>query len=133
MNAPAMKPDAAQALAEKLDALVREERDRNRFIDRAFQAGRNLGLDDEAIRYAALAVLHRHYDPPHYPNNPEQRIYEAGLAERYRDRLPASTVAALEYLMRQPDARARLAAFLEGRPANELKNIDAFLAARGRK
>jgi hypothetical protein len=133
MSAPAVKPDTATALPDTIDALVREERDHNQFIDQAFQAGRNLGLDDEAIRSAALSALHRHYNPPHYPASADQRTYEAALAERYRDRLPASTVAALEYILRQPDAQARLRAFLEGRPANELKKIAAFLAARGRK
>lgn len=133
MSAPATKPDAGKALAAKLDALVREERSRDRFVDRAFAAGHALGLDDEAIRSAALSALHLSYNPPHYPASADSRAYEAALAERYRDRLPASTVAALEYLMRQPDARARLRAFIEGRPANELKKIAAFLASRGRK
>jgi hypothetical protein len=131
MSALAAKPDAVKALADTIDGLVREERDRNQFIDRVFQAGRNL-LDDEAIRAAALAALHRSYNPPLYPASADQRIYEAALAERYRDRLPGSTVAALEYILRQPNAEPRLRAFLEGRP-NELKNIRAFLAARRRK
>jgi hypothetical protein len=131
MSAPATKPDAAKALADTIDALVRQERDRNRFIDRAFQAGRDLGLDDESIRRAALSALHR--NPPHYPAGADQRAYEAALAERYRERLPASTIAALEYILQQPNAQARLRAFIEGRPANELKKIATFVAARGSK
>jgi hypothetical protein len=70
MSAPATKPDAAKALADTIDKLVRQERNRNQFIDRVFQAGRDLGLDDESIRRAALSAFHRHYDPPPLPRAP---------------------------------------------------------------
>jgi hypothetical protein len=69
----AQNKPAATALVHAIDTLSLEERDRNQFIDRFFQAGRNLVLADEAIRSAALTALHRHYDPPPLPRGPMPR------------------------------------------------------------
>jgi hypothetical protein len=125
--------DKRTAFTTALSELIGQQHGRAEFVDLAFATGHRLDLHEEEIRQPVLAALRAHYRPPHYPNSADQRAYEAGLVDRYRDRLPASTAVAIDHILRQPDAQSRLRAFLEGRPANELKNIRVFLTARGRK
>lgn len=53
-----------------------------------------------------------------------QRAYDRALAERFRQRLPASTVDALHYVIAQKDPQ-RLRQFITGRSTHERKQIRA--------
>jgi hypothetical protein len=53
-----------------------------------------------------------------------QRAYERGLAEQFRHRLPASTVEALNFVVRQKDPET-LRHFIAGRTPHERKLIRA--------
>jgi hypothetical protein len=58
-----------------------------------------------------------------------QRAYELTLVERFRHRLPASTVDALHYVLQQKDPQ-RLNQFLAGRTAHELRLMRVHVNAK---
>ena len=55
-----------------------------------------------------------------------QRAYDRAIAQRFRHRLPASTVDALHYVIAQKDPQ-RLRQFIAGRSTQERKQIRAHL------
>ena len=58
-----------------------------------------------------------------------QRAYDRAIAERFRHRLPASTVDALLYVIAQKDP-ARLRQFIAGRTAHELRLMRVHVNAK---
>lgn len=122
-----------QQFAEAMRVLAQLEPIRDVFIIEAFKRGRErYRLDNEAIRPLLLPILHDEYDHPRrplLPGGPDQRAYEEGIRERDKDRLPQSTIDAVDLLLRKDDAK-ELDAFLEGRPKSEVEKILAYIEKR---
>jgi hypothetical protein len=114
--------------ATAIRALAQLETDRSKFILEAYRRGRSdeFRLDDEAVRPIVLPLLHQFFDRAQHAWPEGQHHYEQAIQRRDEDRLPTSTIRALDYLLKQDDM-ARLEKFIAGRPQAEIAKICGYV------
>ena len=122
--------DVLQTAAERTGLVTLLGQDRVQgLMARAFAPIQIQAIESEAPASPANEPYHLVFRDDVASTAELQRAYDRAIAERFRHRLPASTVDALLYVIAQKDP-ARLRQFIAGRTAHELRLMRVHVNAK---